>query len=55
MRNEFNRVADRVNVGLGSLWALLLSVVVVVVWALSGPGFHFSDSGSSSSIPGRQS
>lgn len=29
--------------GLGSLWALLLSVIVVVVWALTGPVFNFSD------------
>ena len=43
MRNELNRLADRLNVGLGSLWALFLSVVVVVVWALSGPVFNFSD------------
>jgi low affinity Fe/Cu permease len=43
MRNEFNRVADRVNVGLGSLWALLLSVIVVIVWAVTGPVFNFSD------------
>jgi low affinity Fe/Cu permease len=43
MRNEFNRLADRVNVGLGSLWALLLSVIVVIVWALTGPVFNFSD------------
>jgi low affinity Fe/Cu permease len=43
MRNAFNRLADQINVGLGSLWALLLSVVVVVVWALTGPVFNFSD------------
>lgn len=43
MRNAFNRAADRINVVLGSLWALLLSVIVVVVWALTGPVFNFSD------------
>lgn len=43
MRNAFNRTADRINVGLGSLWALILSVVVVVVWAVTGPLFQFSD------------
>ena len=43
MRNAFNRTADRINVGLGSLWALTLSVVVVVVWAVTGPLFQFSD------------
>jgi len=43
MRDAFNRAADRVNIGLGSAWALVLSVVVVVVWALTGPVFGFSD------------
>jgi low affinity Fe/Cu permease len=43
MRNTVNRAADRANVGLGSIWALVLSVVVVVVWALAGPLFGFSD------------
>lgn len=43
MRDAFNRGADRVNTGLGSVWALGLSVLVVVVWALAGPIFRFSD------------
>lgn len=43
MRDAFNRGADRVNVGLGSVWALVLSVVVVAVWAVTGPMFDFSD------------
>jgi hypothetical protein len=43
MRNAFNRGADRVNAELGSVWALVLSVLVVVVWALTGPIFRFSD------------
>lgn len=43
MRDAFNRGADRINIALGSLWALVLSVLVVVVWALTGPFFGFSD------------
>ena len=43
MRDAFNRGADRVNLGLGSVWALVLSVLLVVVWALTGPLFGFSD------------
>jgi low affinity Fe/Cu permease len=43
MRNAINRAADRANIGLGSVAALILSVVVVVVWALTGPLFNFSD------------
>jgi low affinity Fe/Cu permease len=43
MHNAFNRAADRANAVLGSVWALVLSVVVVVVWAVTGPLFKFSD------------
>jgi low affinity Fe/Cu permease len=43
MRNAINRAADRANIGLGSVAALILSVVVVIVWALTGPLFKFSD------------
>jgi len=43
VRDAFNRGADRINIALGSLWALVLSVFVVVVWALTGPFFGFSD------------
>ena len=43
MRNAFNRAADRANAVLGSATALILSVFVVVVWALTGPLFRFSD------------
>lgn len=43
MRNSVNRAADRANVGLGSVWALVLSVVVVGVWMVTGPIFGFSD------------
>lgn len=43
MHNAFNRAADRANAALGSVSALILSVFVVVVWALTGPLFRFSD------------
>jgi low affinity Fe/Cu permease len=43
MRNAFNRAADRTNAALGSVSALILAVLVVVVWALTGPLFRFSD------------
>jgi low affinity Fe/Cu permease len=41
--DRFNRLADRVTNALGSLPALVGSVLLVVVWALTGPLFHFSD------------
>ncbi len=43
MINAFNRAADRANAMLGSVGALVLSVLVVVVWAVTGPVFKFSD------------
>jgi len=44
MRDRFNGMADAATRALGSIQAVVLSVVVVVVWALSGPVFGFSDS-----------
>ena len=43
LRDRFNRAADRVTNALGSLPALGASVLLVVVWAVTGPLFHFSD------------
>jgi low affinity Fe/Cu permease len=40
---RFNRAADWATRALGSMAALLGSVVLVVLWALTGPLFHFSD------------
>jgi low affinity Fe/Cu permease len=41
--NRFNAIADRITTALGSLHALAGSVLLVVVWALTGPIFNFSD------------
>jgi low affinity Fe/Cu permease len=43
VRDQFNRVADRLTNALGSIQAVVVSVLAVVVWALSGPLFGFSD------------
>ena len=43
MRDRFNRIADALTAALGSFTALAASVVLVVVWALTGPIFNFSD------------
>jgi low affinity Fe/Cu permease len=40
---RFNRLADQTTIALGSLPALAGSVLIVVVWALTGPIFNFSD------------
>jgi low affinity Fe/Cu permease len=41
--DRFNEAADSLTVALGSLPALVGSVLLVVVWGLTGPLFHFSD------------
>jgi low affinity Fe/Cu permease len=43
VRERFNRLADAVTTALGSLPVLIGSVVIVVLWALTGPIFNFSD------------
>jgi low affinity Fe/Cu permease len=43
LRERFNRIADWLTVALGSFPALAGSVLLVVVWAMSGPLFNFSD------------
>ena len=40
---RFNRAADALTIALGSLPALVGSVLVVVVWFFTGPIFNFSD------------
>jgi low affinity Fe/Cu permease len=41
--DRFQDVSDRVTDALGTPWALLLSILLIVVWALTGPIFQFSD------------
>jgi low affinity Fe/Cu permease len=43
MSERFNRIADWLTTALGSFPALAGSVVLVVIWALTGPLFNFSD------------
>ena len=43
MSSTFRRAADAASVAVGSPWAFAAAVAVVLVWALTGPVFHFSD------------
>jgi low affinity Fe/Cu permease len=43
LSDRFNAIADGLTTALGSLPALVGSVLLVVVWALTGPIFNFSD------------
>src|SRR5436305_4563351 len=42
--NDLFRVfARRSSMVLGSAWAFIGAIVIIVVWGLTGPTFHFSD------------
>ena len=43
IREHFNRAADRLTRTLGSLPALIASILLVIVWLLTGPLFNFSE------------
>lgn len=43
MTDLFRRLASRVSEATGSPWAFVLSVLVIVLWAVSGPFFRYSD------------
>jgi low affinity Fe/Cu permease len=39
----FRRIASRASHGVGSPWAFIGALVIVIVWATTGPVFHYSD------------
>jgi low affinity Fe/Cu permease len=43
VRDAFRCFAHRASVSLGSAWAFCGAVLVIVVWLVTGPAFHFSD------------
>ena len=43
MRDAFRRLAERITAAVGTPWAMLLAVGVVLLWAVTGPLFGFSD------------
>jgi low affinity Fe/Cu permease len=44
MQELFRAFAHRASVAVGSFWAFLLALVVIVVWVVTGPLFDYSDS-----------
>jgi low affinity Fe/Cu permease len=44
VQERFRKIAFKIAEWMGSHWAFLLSMLVVTVWAVTGPFFHFSDS-----------
>jgi len=43
VKDAFRVFARRSSAVLGSAWAFAGAILVIVVWALTGPTFHFSD------------
>jgi len=43
MRNAFRIFARTSSSVLGSAWAFIAAILIIVIWALTGPMFHFSD------------
>jgi low affinity Fe/Cu permease len=41
--DRFGKFAARSSHYLGSRWAFIVAIGVIVVWALTGPVFHYSD------------
>jgi len=44
MNDRFRQFADTVSKAAGSSTAFLLAILIIIVWAASGPLFSFSDS-----------
>ncbi|HEX4631728.1 MAG TPA: low affinity iron permease family protein [Chthoniobacterales bacterium] len=43
IRDAFGIFARKTSNILGSAWAFVFAIVIIVVWALTGPTFHYSD------------
>ena len=43
VQDAFRLFAHRSSVVLGTAWAFTLALVIILVWAITGPAFHFSD------------
>ena len=43
IRNVFRVFARKSSTVLGSAWAFAGAILIIAVWALTGPTFHFSD------------
>jgi low affinity Fe/Cu permease len=42
-QNFFERISDKITCWTGSLWAFVIAFSTIVIWGVSGPVFHFSD------------
>jgi low affinity Fe/Cu permease len=43
MRELFRKFAQTTSAMVGSSWAFILAALIILVWAVTGPLFHYSD------------
>ena len=43
MSSRFHKAANSVSAAVGTAWAFLTAVLIVLVWAITGPAFHYSN------------
>jgi low affinity Fe/Cu permease len=43
IRDAFGVFARRTSAVLGSAWAFVCAILIIVLWAMTGPTFHYSD------------
>jgi len=43
MNNTFRKFAGKISTLTGSPWAFMIAVLIILLWAISRPIFHFSD------------
>jgi low affinity Fe/Cu permease len=43
MKDAFSKFAHRMSIIVGSYWVFLLALFIIIIWGITGPFFHFSD------------
>ena len=43
IRDAFGVFARKTSTILGSAWAFVIAILIIVLWAMTGPAFHYSD------------
>jgi low affinity Fe/Cu permease len=43
IRDAFGVLARKMSTVLGSPWAFVCAILIIVIWAMTGPTFHYSD------------
>ncbi len=43
MRDFFDKISNKVSRAMGTPWSFFVAISVIIIWAISGPLFHFSD------------